>query len=373
MANILDYLRWRGDIPLSQSPFNDVDNLVLARLSYIKFDGIVPERMDQMGIEMGKAIAVLRDPSPDNPHAGHFKPLSDDDKALLALLEESPRYNRMLLTGYTNDFDPDEEKQFCSLTVLPGDATAYIAFRGTDNTIVGWKEDFNMSFTTPVPAQTEAVHHLAKAAPLLELPLRVGGHSKGGNLAVFASSFCPEEVQNKILCVYNNDGPGLDEATIAKEGYQRMKERIITFVPQSSIIGMMLEHEEDYMIVHSTQSGIFQHDPYSWEVLRNDFITDGRLTEGSRFIDKTLKRWVAEVDTEKRKLFIDTLYDIVSSTDSKTVREFSASWGRNAVSLARAYRNLDEDTRKTLREVLAALIKVARENLIPPGKNHSTT
>ncbi len=367
MANILDYLRWRGDISLAQSPFNDVDNLILARLSYIKFDGIVPGIGDQMGIELGKAISILRDPDPANPYAIHFTPLSDDDKALLALLEESERFSKMILTGYVNDFDPDAEKQFSALTVLPGDSTAYVAFRGTDNTIVGWKEDFNMSFTTPVPAQTESVRHLTKIAGMLDLPLRVGGHSKGGNLAVYSSSFCPEQVQKKILCVYNNDGPGLDQNTISKGGYQRVKDRILTFVPQSSIVGMMLEHEEDYMIVHSTQSGMAQHDPYSWEVLRCDFVTDGHLTDGSRFIDKTLKGWVAQVDAEKRKFFIDTLYEIVSSTDAKTVREFSASWGKNALTFARAYKNMDEETRNILREVIAALIRIARENLPLPN------
>lgn len=368
MANILDYLRWRGDIPLEQSPFNDVDNLILARLSYIKFDGIVPESLGPMGIELGEAIAILRNPAAGNPYGVHYDPLSDDDKALLALLAESERFKRMILTGYTNDFDPDAEKQFASLTILPGDATAYIAFRGTDNTIVGWKEDFNMSFTTPVPAQTEAVRHLTRIAPLLGLPLRVGGHSKGGNLAVYSASFCPEEVQKKIICVYNNDGPGLDTNTISKQGYQRVKDRIITFVPQSSIVGMMLEHEEDYMIVHSTQTGMAQHDPYSWEVLRCDFVTDGRLTDGSRFIDKTLKGWVAEVDAEKRKLFIDTLYEIISSTDAKTVRELSASWGENALTFARAYKNMDEETRNILREVVSALVKTAWENIPIPAK-----
>ncbi len=367
MANILDYLRWRGDIPLAQSPFNDVDNLILARLSYIKFDGIVPEEIGPMGIEIGRAVALLRDPAPGNPFSVHYDPLSDDDKALLSLLETSERFSKMILTGYVNDFDPDAEKQFSSLTILPGDATAYIAFRGTDNTIVGWKEDFNMSFTTPVPAQTEAVRHLKTVAPLLGLPLRVGGHSKGGNLAVYSASFCPEEIQKKIICVYNNDGPGLDQNTISKDGYQRMKDRIITFVPQSSIVGMMLEHEEDYMIVHSTQTGMAQHDPYSWEVLRCDFVTDGRLTNGSRFIDRTLKGWVAEVDAEKRKFFIDTLYEIISSTDAKTVREFSASWGKNALTFARAYKNMDEETRTILREVVAALIRTARENLTLPS------
>lgn len=131
---------------------------------------------------------------------------------------------------------------------------------------------------------------------------------------------------------------------------------------------MMLEHEEDYMIVHSTQTGMAQHDPYSWEVLRCDFVTDGRLTNGSRFIDKTLKGWVAEVDAEKRKLFIDTLYEIISSTDAKTVRELSASWGKNTLLLARAYKNLDEETRNILREVLLAFIRTARENLSLPTK-----
>lgn len=368
MSNILDYLRWRGDIPIAQSPFNDVDNLILARLSYIKFDGIVPEELGPMGIELGEAIAILRNPDAGNPFGVHYDPLSDDDKALLALLAESERFRRMILTGYTNDFDPDAEKQFSSLTILPGDSTAYIAFRGTDNTIVGWKEDFNMSFTTPVPAQAVAVRHLTRIAPLLGLPLRIGGHSKGGNLAVYSSSFCPEEIQKKIICVYNNDGPGLDANTISKPGYQRIKDRILTFVPQSSIVGMMLEHEEDYMIVHSTQTGMAQHDPYSWEVLRCDFVTDGRLTNGSRFIDKTLKGWVAEVDAEKRKLFIDTLYEIISSTDAKTVRELSASWGKNALALARAYKNVDEETRNILREVLLAFIRTARENLSIPTK-----
>lgn len=363
MANILDYISWRGDITVEQSPFNSVDSLVLCRLSYIRFDDIVPGVGERNGMELGRAVDFLTRQDNGNPYYKRFEILSDDDKRLLEALRASERFRHMVLTGYVSDFDPAQEKQFSALTALPGDGTIYVAFRGTDNTIVGWKEDFNMSFTTPVPAQTEAVAHLARVAQTVDGSLRIGGHSKGGNLAVYAASFCDPQVQARISRVYNNDGPGLDRETIGKDGYQKIKHKIETFLPQTSIVGMMLEHEEDYTVVHSSQTGLLQHDPYSWEVLGTDFIKMDAVTDSSRIIDRTIKDWVAHTSAEKRKIFVDALYDVISATNARTVKDLTSDWRRNASVLLRALKNVDEETRQVIFDMLGALLSTAKDQL----------
>ena len=270
MANIFDYLAWRGDITLAQSPFNPVDSLILSVLSYLPFDGTVDSAFERRGITIAEAQVAFsaRD-------VARAPVRSDNDVQLLTALAGSARFARMRLTGYTSLFDEARQEQFAALTIRTGDGASYISFRGTDHSLVGWKEDFNMSFMTPVPAQRDAVAYLERAAKSLWGPLRVGGHSKGGNLAVYASAFCGRRFQKRIVSVYNNDGPGFDESVIATEGFQIIGERLHAYVPQSSIIGMLLEHAEQYAIVHSGQKGIMQHDPYSWSVLGKEFRRHG--------------------------------------------------------------------------------------------------
>ena len=183
-----------------------------------------------------------------------------EDEAHLKALRENRRYANMTLKGYVQQTDPVEEKQFAAITVETMDGLHYLAYRGTDSTLIGWKEDLNMSFQTTVPAQREAVEYLNRAAEMLAGELRLGGHSKGGNLAAYAASFCESQVQQRIRSVSNNDGPGFASSILEQQGYQRIKQRIHTFLPQSSVIGMLLGHEEEYTVIPRTQRGLMQHD-----------------------------------------------------------------------------------------------------------------
>ena len=357
MSNIFDYLDWRGDLTLDQSPFNAVDNLILSCLSYIRFEGIVPESAETVSI----AEAFTR-----------FESLSEEeqlprlrvkeDSRLLKEMAQSRRFADMGLCLYDNQLDPILEKQFCGLTILTGDGLAYIAYRGTDNTLVGWKEDFNMSFKTCVPSQTEAAKYLQRAADSLGATrLRIGGHSKGGNLAVFAGIHCGA-LLNRIEAVYSNDGPGFPAEILESPAYQAVSGRIRTFVPQTSIVGMLLEHTEDYTVVHSRQIGIAQHDPYSWEILGPDFVCLESVTDGCRFMDQTVKAWVDGMTPEERGEFIDTFYEILCATQAQTVGDLAHFSLKNARTIKKTLENTDPETKKMMTETIARLLDAAKES-----------
>lgn len=245
MANIFDYMNWR-DLPLKQVEFNEIDNLILARLSYFPFDGY---------LNQGEKITVKEAYQRYKEQGTTGRILQQEDIELYPILASSTRFGNMILTSYSNKIDPIQEKQFSAITIEMEDDTLYVAYRGTDNTIVGWKEDLNMSFSELVPAQTDAVAYLENVAKQYQnKKIRVGGHSKGGNLAVYAAAFVNPEVQKKIINVYNNDGPGFCDKVINSESYQNILNKVHTYIPQTSIIGRLLNHQEKTTILKSTRN-----------------------------------------------------------------------------------------------------------------------
>lgn len=359
MANLFDYLNWRGDLSLEKDPLRAVDSLILCRMSYVPFEDIVPPPGKGEPISIGEAARRFFEAGYESTRAL----LMPDDKDLLKALENSPRFSQCRLCGYVDKVSAEQEEQFSAVTVLLPNADLFVAFRGTDNTLVGWKEDFNMSFLSTVPSQQEAVEYVKQTAKSFDGEIYLGGHSKGGNLAVYAAAFCGEEIRRRIHRVYNNDGPGFSEDIIRRDGYQAVKERISTFVPQSSVVGMLLEHEEEYTVVHSTQMGIFQHDAYSWEVLGGDFVRMDRVTDGSVFIDRSLKDWVAGMGGQQRKQFFDALFSILGATEAQTMSELSAGLVKNAGKIFAAVKELDESTRKVMTQTISGLIEAAKKNL----------
>ena len=264
MANIFDYIQWR-DLSIEKVEFNEIDNLILARLSYFPLDGVVNGEEEISITEAYEKYEKLE-------NKGRI--LQQEDTTLFPILAKSTRFGKMKLTNYINKIDPKQEKQFSAVTILMPDNTIYVAYRGTDNTIVGWKEDFNMSFSELVPAQTDAANYLNNIAYKYKNNIRVGGHSKGGNLAVYAAAFCDTEIQDRIINVYNNDGPGFCDKIINSKQYQNIIKKVHTYIPQSSIIGRLLNHQEEITILKSTQTGIMQHDLYTWQVLGGEFVKD---------------------------------------------------------------------------------------------------
>lgn len=352
ITNIFDYFVWRGDLTLEHSGFNEIDGVILARLSYLPFEKIMEQRsMSAIKITFA-AKTFLELPDIDSIV------LMKEDVRLLAFLAESPRFQNMEILMYVNQIDAETQTQFSVITVKLNEKHYFISFRGTDNTLIGWKEDFNMSFMCPVPAQELALHYVENIAHSVSGNFIIGGHSKGGNLAVYASSCCSDDIQERIEKVYNYDGPGFDEKILLTDGYKKICHRVNTFVPQSSIVGMLLGHEEEYTIVHSAQiSGIWQHDTYSWEVKRDKFVCLESVNNSSRFIDYTLKAWVLNLDYSQREKFIDTIYTVISETNATTMRELGDNWFSSAKIVLKSIKDLDETTRRAVTQVLLLLAK----------------
>ncbi len=354
MGNILDYVLWRGDLPFEVSPFNEVDNLILSKLSYLNFRGIV--RADQSyGIPLYQAAKEYFALGEN----GNIQPgdiMKEELLELFRLMADSRRFSELILSNYDEQIDLEKEKQFAALTIHLGNYCSYVAFRGTDDTLVGWKEDFNMSIMEVVPSQEEALAYYLKIAKAYEnRRFILGGHSKGGNLAVFAAVHAPEQEQARINAVYNNDGPGFHRSMLQREEYQRIAERIVTIIPQSSIIGMLLEHEDNYTIVKSSQKGFLQHFGYNWEVQGTSFVHLKNVTQESQLLDITLRRFLYSLSIERREQFTNTLFEILASNENRTLNDIRIGSMRALKAMLKTYESLDKDVKKALNSTLTLL------------------
>lgn len=348
MANIFDYMIWR-DIDIKNVEINEIDALILSRLSYFPLDNL---NLENETITLKEAYNRYC----NTENKGRI--LQKEDTELFPVLANSIRFGNILLSNYVNKIDNILEKQFSAITIELPDNTIFVSYRGTDNTIVGWKEDFNMSFKDLVPSQVDAVNYLNNIATKYKQNIRVAGHSKGGNLAVYASAFCNKEVNDRIIAIYNNDGPGFQKTVIDTNTIGRLH----TYIPQTSIIGRLLNHKEATTIIKSTQTGIMQHDLYSWQLLGAHFIED-TLTNSSEFIDQTITNWLNEVSPEQREKFIDTLFEILNATEAKTLAQLSSKKFETAKIILSTYKNIDEESKEIISKTLSVFFHIAKNNI----------
>ena len=364
MANILDYLDWRGDLTLARSPFNEVDALLLAELSFIEFEGIVPPPELGRGLRLRDAAeAFFARRKNRSTEMGLLVP--GDIPAMLRAMAGSRRFGDMMVNAFEQRIDVALEQQFAAVTVDLGDGTVYVSFRGTDDTLVGWKENLNMSFLAEVPAQERAVEYLARIAR--QYPnrgLRVGGHSKGGNLAIYSAVKCTQAVQDRIVGVYNTDGPGFLSDLSTTSEHRRIAERIHTVVPQSSVVGLLLEHEKNVQVVHSTYEGIMQHDGFSWEVRGTQFVHLDDFSREGKLLDETIDAWADALSPQQREAFADALYEVLTATGARTLSELSGEKLKSAVSILKGYKSLDRETREALSGAFGLLLRLGAKNVL---------
>ena len=226
-------------------------------------------------------------------------------------MAECPRYAELHLSNYVSVTDMDKKEQFSALHIQINPFLTFIAFRGTDETLIGWREDFDMSYKMPVPAQISAVDYVNQTTKGLFQKYFIGGHSKGGNLAIYSSVFCDSSVQNNIKGIYNFDGPGFHKKIADNESYLKIKDRIYSYVPEASVVGMLMEHEEDYKVVKSYETMFMQHEGLSWCVDGTKFETVDSVDEFSNSVSITLKGWMEKADFEERKIMVNALFDIL--------------------------------------------------------------
>ena len=370
MGNIIDYLDWRGDLTLKDSPFNEVDNLLLAELSFLDLEGIVPDVGQGESVPLQEAVSAYF-----RRNDGRVVSMGVLVPDLIPLMAEkmalSARFSAMKLDCYRTCLDPQREIQFAALTIDLGNGCLYLSFRGTDDTIVGWKEDFNMAFLPIVPSQQLATAYVrAVAARYPGRKLYLGGHSKGGNLTVYSSVFCGSRIQRRILSIYNNDGPGFKESLVDRPEYQAVRSRMVNIVPQSSVVGMLLEHDDNYTVVKSSQSGVyFQHDGFSWEVLGTSFIHLDEISPGGRIHDQAIRSFISQMDDQQRSLFVDALFEVLGSTNAKTLSELDADRMKSLSAMVRTYKGLSREARQMLASTVKLLLRAGTENLVGELEN----
>ena len=302
MANMLDYLDWRGDLSMAKDPFNEVDNLILAELSYIPFNQYMP------GADSGESV-LLKDVGKaffeDHPLEESAEEWNKSPQ-VLKLAMKMNRFKNMKLRWFVDEFDQENEQQLSTITFELEDGTAYVAFRGTDGTLIGWKEDFNMAYLFDTPGQKRAAEYLNEHFTNYDRPIRLGGHSKGGNFAMYAGMFCDPAVKEKVQEIYSNDGPGFHDEVMATDFYKETKDKIISIIPESSVVGLLLENQLNHILVKSTEDGFKQHDPLSWRVKRTKFVRAPELSSSSALLDTTLTQWLGTLDIKERKIFVDS-------------------------------------------------------------------
>ena len=317
MGIIFDYLDQVAYDSIYDTPFNELDMLMLTEITYLPFDQIVS---DQMSPDCTCRLFEAAEKVPQDLSMLVTK----NRLKLLEKVASSTRFKNIKLMGYVNDIDPDVQKQFAAMIFKIKPDSYVLTFRGTDDSIIGWKEDFHMTYMDQVPAQKTAVNYLRKAMDALPDQFILTGHSKGGNLASYAASQIEPEYQERIQSIYSYDAPGLNHSVITSQGYQTISDKIKRYIPQGSIVGMMLETPKQAQIVKSTAiGGLAQHDTFTWQISGQTFVLLDNLNPDSLQVDKTLKNWVDSVSDEELKDFFDLFFGLILDAGISSINDLT--------------------------------------------------
>lgn len=348
MGNIRDYIIEYGDKTLDELPFNEVDSLVLSQFAYLKFDAFFDKA------DRSISIGELKD-HPDYEQLFADARFEKVNRALFEAMAASRRFSTVRLHEYVNMVDDQWELQFSAITCVFENGFIYVAYRGTDETITGWKEDFNMAFVTPIPAQVKAVQYLNRIASNVRGDIILGGHSKGGNLAVYAAMKCLPDVRERIKLIFSHDGPGFVEGVLESNDFLAIKDRIRKSVPRSSVVGMVLQTQENYEVIKCRNFGLLQHDPFNWMIDGTEFKKKDNIHKHVYVADESLNRWVSNMDHEKRQEFVEALFGIIKDSGMSDLNELSANPIEVSRRMMNALESMDEANRKIFRGVVKEL------------------
>ncbi len=347
MANIFDYIIWRGDLPFASAPVCNADYVALSQIALLDLSGVIPKRGS---VTLGDAYARFL--SKKSGKIGYIIP--EDIKALFEKMADSSRFRPLLLHHYVDEVDIETDTQFSALTLDdPKSRTRFVVFSGTDDTLAGWKENFNLLYRTPTVAQIRSVRYLDSQAEDFDGDIYVLGHSKGGHLAMYSSLGCKKPNADKIKKIINLDGPGMPDGLKRKKLNADIYSKTEAFLPQSSIIGRLFEHGETFHIVHSNAKGLFQHDCFSWEILGPDIVREPSFDEDGEGVDACFRTVIAELTADEKEFFVESLFGLMYSTGATTLTELVA----NTREFVRLWLRADGETKKSLNRVLLLFLK----------------
>ncbi len=366
MANIVDYIDWRGDITFSQCPFNHIDSLILCQIMYMDFENIVSEKV-RTTTKLSTVSKAFDDNKKYKEKLGSL--INSDTISFFIKVGKTKRFENILLCAYRNSIDTEKELQFASMSALLPTGELCIIFRGTDDTIIGWKEDFNMCFKSHVPAQSCALEYLTEVCSQYNRKTYVMGHSKGGNLAVYASAFSPQKFSRRFIAIYENDSPGFLPELYDDPKFVAISTKICSVTPEASVVGILLQKAHSTTYINSSEkNAIMQHDIFSWQIICTDFVLAENQNITSVVTKKTVDTWIAKLDTQEREQFINDLFSVLNASKSQTLLGITSDWVASSVLILKAMSALDKKTKDSIYNILKILLHSVQVSL-PPLKD----
>lgn len=344
--NIMTYLKWRGDLTLKDADFCEIDSLILSQLVYLKFDEINLTTIAQAAFAYKKKYLQGIDAAEYHPR-----------EVLLMELAKSKRFSQMMISNYVSIFSESKMKQFAAMHIQIKKNFVYIAFRGTDKTLTGWREDFNMSYQMPVGAQQEAVDYLNRTANGYFTKYWLGGHSKGGNLALYAATLCHPRIQKKIQRIDTFDSPGYLEDLTKKKEYANLTGKLYPFVPQGTIAGILLEHPKQQIIVESMESGFAQHSVFTWKIHGTKLVTVEKRTPTSYTLEESINNSIGKLSLEDREQLVGAFFQVLKEAGVRSISDLTSMHAKGLLSLIRAMTSVPPENK----ELLVRILKLLKE------------
>lgn len=348
MSNINDYIVNYGNNDFNELPYNRIDDMILARFSNLPFYKISLEKKETIYSIFQK-----------------FKKLKSDeflykgDETLIYNLGDCHRFKNMLVSNYEYKVDNINEKQFTAISIHINETEIYISYGSTDDSLTGWKEDFNLGFMDKIPSQIDGTNYLKNLSNLYNKNIRLGGHSKGGNIAIVSACNVEKSIQNRMLSISNYDGPGVTKYIADSESYQNILNKIFTIIPQNSIIGRIFEHKENFSIIESIEKGIYQHDIYSWQISGTSIVALNSCTKFSENFNEIFTDFLDKTNILERKIFVNALFTLIKSIN---INSMSAFLQFKKINLIKMFKNnyiIEETDRKIVNKLIFSFFKIS--------------
>ena len=359
MSNLIDYVIWRGDLTFSDNRFNAVDNFILSMITYIDYDKVFINYNPRVKFSMAVAAKEFcKTTSDKDVHLGVLMP-SQNIRKIFELMGRSKRFSTVEVSDFVNEVDYKSEMQFCAVTYHLTDSEMFVCFRGTDDTLVGWKEDCKLSYLNKIPAQERSVEYLENIARKYpDKRMYVGGHSKGGNLAKYSSIYCDDEIKDRIVFIFNNDGPGFRSGVIDEKKLSLVESKIRNYIPPSSLFGQMFESHGTTTIIKSSKKGLYQHDCFSWQVRGAGVVSLKNLSTMGEKHNQIFESRIMSVPIEKRSEVVDMFFSIIDQTGAKTLLDFTEDKFTKAAMAVKGVRQLDKEQRALMGMLLTQLLDI---------------
>ena len=358
MADMFDYLDWYGELSFSVIPFGKIDALILSQLSYINFSGLIPDSFNNP-VSASRLLSDFENSKDYKKRLYMGVAINARTPELFEKVCKSKRFKDLKVCGYKEISDEKKIEQLAAMTFMLKNA-AVVTFRGTDDTINGWREDFNIACKEEIPSQRDALIYFNQAAGFLNKKIYIAGHSKGGNLAINTATKCGKKLQKKICGIYNFDGPGFSSDFFNKEEFKNIENKLTNIYPSGSLVGMIFNHPQNFEIIKSLKKGVDQHDAMNWQILGSNFIEESEFQAESVFFHNSLNNWIEQLSVEEKTDFVNSIFTVIEATGCKTNTQVMASPVVAAAKMMKCLRGMENDTRIKIRRAIKALRDTVR-------------